>query len=351
MRNLYGFFTDQYYAVKDSGYIVIPDGADYKTNAISTMIYPDIDQCEVDLYTYQSDLVAENNKDRVAFFKEYILNETPEKIEELNKDYVIGIQYALYNKDGNIISSGESSTIAKYCMALINDDVTVENDLSYRGAFVFDGRIEINVPPIAKYGIKNAAIQYPYTLEIKKVFVIGTIGEDSYIKEANSQVNKGIESTSMQYFCHKPTDLSYNNFSSHFLTNAPCGSTVIDNVVVSKVLDTEKEDYVEVTMATVNLTDVKYAVKINNKLNLIAINVELLLDNYLEVYSREDINSVVEVANATDDESDNEDNLGDTDDASYTDTSKDLSETTSESGITNNTVTGESGEDSEKISD
>ena len=81
----YGFLKDKYYKIQQKGLIVIPEGADYKTSAIETQIMDSIDQAEVNIFRYNSDLITECNSERVAFMKQFLTEEKVKEIEEANR--------------------------------------------------------------------------------------------------------------------------------------------------------------------------------------------------------------------------------------------------------------------------
>lgn len=303
---MYAYFGNNYFGVEDCRHIVIPKEAEYSQNAINTEIHNDLNTAEINLYRYHSDLLATENENRVAYFKEMLLSEKNTQIADANSDYIIGIAYELYNKDGALIKKSEVGVKSKFVKAVIIDDICEHNVMKYREGFVFDGRIDIDIPEIARYGIKNPYVQHPYSLKITKIAVYTTIGDKSFIKDIISDYNEcdAVQGNSMTYFCHKPDDLSFNNFSSHFLTNAQVGTTIIDATVVSKVLDTEQE-HVVIPVVEIPIDGLECAVKINCKVNLLIVNIEVFLDNFLRVYDEEDIQTILtqnaEISNETED--------------------------------------------------
>ena len=296
----YGFLKDKYYKIQQKGLIVIPEGADYKTSAIETQIMDSIDQAEVNIFRYKSDLITECNSERVAFMKQFLTEEKVKEIEEVNEDYFISVEYELFNKEGKIIKSGTSSIQAKYSNAAILSDINEDNSLEYRKGFVFDGRIEIPIPEISRYGIRNSFVQNPYILRIKEIGVYTTIGDSNFIKESSTQVDFGHRKPHSHahyehyHHCHRPDDLHFNNFASHFLTNAKMGTTIIDQMVVPAEL-TINNEYEIVQMCAIPCNGNEYTVNINHKLNLIVLNIEVFLDNFLTVYDIADINGVLEL--------------------------------------------------------
>lgn len=312
-----------YYAFDTCQHIVIPNNIDYKTASIQSRVHSDISQAELDMYAYHTDLVTTCNEERVAFMKEFLIDKKITSIDGANTDFTLGVEYEIYNKDGILIKSGQSSALAKFCNALITEDVKSDNTLEYRKGLVLDARVELDIPPISRYGIKCAYAQNPYTIKLTKMIAKTTTGDSNYIKESNVQVNtkSHISGNYGQYYWHKgeaPCDpLCHNNFSSSFMTNAHIGTTIIDQLVVPAVLEAPV-DNVEVTMASINLSGSQYTVKITENVSSIVVNFELLLDNFNVVYDINDISEILRLNATPEDTSDDEnteehigDNTGD----------------------------------------
>ena len=111
------------------------------------------------MYAYHSDTLYECNSDRVIAMKELLLGEKVTKIEDVNNDYVIGVSYELYNKEGQLLKDGKTSVRAIYHTGVIGSDVAEDNTMEYRKAMLFDGKIQIEIPEISRYGIKNKYVQ------------------------------------------------------------------------------------------------------------------------------------------------------------------------------------------------
>ena len=186
-QQMFGYFNGQYFMIDESPNIVVPEGANYKKSGIQVNKNQN-NEYEVDMYCYHSDLTTERNSERVAFMKEYIINEKVKSILGVNSDFLLTADYELFNKDGKCIANGALSTLAKSCNGIILDPIDSENNLMYRRLYVFDGRIEIPIPNIAKYGIKNCYQQYPYTLRINSVKATTTYGTDTYMIGLDEQV-------------------------------------------------------------------------------------------------------------------------------------------------------------------
>lgn len=306
---MFGLFKDGYFAINDSQNIVVPENADYKTNAIQSHIYNNINQCEIDAYFYYNNLITDCNSQRVAYMKDFLLEEKTKELFRVNEDYVIEVDYNLYNKDNKVIKSGSSSVKAKYCNAIINSSISDTNALEYHKGFVFDGRIEISIPPISRYGIKNSYVQYPYVIKFNSISIKSTIGECKYIKESDTQVffdhnDPHFHADHVNYMIHGCNDLAHNNFASPFLTNAKIGTTIIDQMVVPAELNIPPE-YTEVILCEIPCNNNEYTIKINDKLDLIIINIEVLLDNFNIVYDVADIENILLLNNTSDDNSSN----------------------------------------------
>ena len=73
-QQMFGYFNGQYFMIDESPNIVVPEGANYKKSGIQVNKNQN-NEYEVDMYCYHSDLTTERNSERVAFMKEYIINE------------------------------------------------------------------------------------------------------------------------------------------------------------------------------------------------------------------------------------------------------------------------------------
>lgn len=297
---MYGWLGSSYYAIPDNGEsIVIPENAEYTASAIQSKIYSDVRQCTMDIYQYASDLITDCNSKRVAFMKEYLLETGVKSIYNLNKDYIIKVSYDIYNKDGTVISSGTVSKTARVSTAMIHSGISEGNIMDYRNGLIFDTGIEIQIPKISRYGIKNACVQYPYTIKINSISVSTTIGDSRYVIESDTQSvshDTYHHADHCNYHCHRPNHLHFNNFASHFLTNARVGTTIIDQMVVPAQLEIPPE-YTEVQLCHIDLDDSYSVVKINDAVELINMNIEVLFDNVVSVYSKADIDAIIMVNN------------------------------------------------------
>ena len=311
-NQLFGYFNGNYYTVDDCNNIVIPENMDYKTKAIQTQIHDSLSQCEIDIYRYHSDIVSECNSERVAFMKDFLINEKITNIDTLNKNFVIGVEYELFNKSGQLVKSGTMSILSKYCTALINSEVKEDNLMEYRKAFVFDGRIEIPIPVISRYGIKNSYSQHPYTIRFKSLSIYSGISSNQYLDGNGTQVeiNHPIHSNHIHHashahcYTHGHGDICHNNFASNFITNAKIGTTIIDQLVVPAELEVPKMGD-EVKICTIPFDSTESTIKIDHKIDLIVVNLEVLLDNYNVVYDYEDIAEILKMninENITEDE-------------------------------------------------
>lgn len=291
----YALIGDSYYGINETEHIVIPDNADYKSPALQMTMHPETNLCEIDLYRHHSDLVTDRNSERVAFMKDLIINENIQNIDYMNDDYVLGIDYDLFNKEGCSVKSGTASIQARNCSAVINHEITEDNMLKYRKAMVFDGRIEICIPEISRYGIRNCN-QYPYTLRINSIFL-----KSSLVKKCPGDCRTQVDcsrhhASSAQYRCYNPCELSKTNFASHFLTNAHIGTTIIDQMVVpKKLVIPDKAE--EITMCEIPIGELGkgQTVKIDDKIGLIVVNVEVLFDNMNVVYDAKDIEELLRI--------------------------------------------------------
>ncbi len=314
-QQMFGYFNGQYFMIDESPNIVVPEGANYKKSGIQVNKNQN-NEYEVDMYCYHSDLTTERNSERVAFMKEYIINEKVKSILGVNSDFLLTADYELFNKDGKCIANGALSTLAKSCNGIILDPIDSENNLMYRRLYVFDGRIEIPIPNIAKYGIKNCYQQYPYTLRINSVKATTTYGTDTYMIGLDEQVAHAndidgryhnAQYNLYHHMCDCRNEITHNNYCSRFLSNAKIGTSIIDSMAVPVALEAPA-DYTEVVMADIPCAtkDNSYTVKIDGKADQIVLNVEVVVDNFNTVYDIADIKTLVE-ANGGSMGDDNED--------------------------------------------
>lgn len=303
---MFGYFNGQYYMVDESANIVVPEDANYKKSGIQVSknlnnVY------DVDMYLYHSDLTTEENGERVAFMKEFIVNEKVPQIIHVNNEFLISADYELFNKDGKCLSNGVLSTLAESCNGVILAPVDQFNHMMYRKLYVFDGRIEIPVPNISRYGIKCQYNQHPYTIRINSIKVTTTYGNDTYMIGKDEQVVRGkdidgkyhsAKYTLYHHMCDCPNEITHNNYASKFLTNAKIGTSIIDSMVGPAVLEAPA-DYTEVVVADIPCAtqDNSYTVKIDGKADQIVLNVEAIVDNFNTVYDIADIKALLDTVN------------------------------------------------------
>lgn len=309
MHQLYGFYNNKYYAVDGCNRIVIPMDLEYKQNAVVTTLRKELDEANIDAYFYHTDLTTDRNPSRVKFMKDYLLGEKITEIEHLSGNYIIGVDYSVYNKDGKVVKAGKSEVDAQWCMPMLLSEVQSENILEYRKGIILDGRIVINIPEISRYGIRNAINQHPYTIKINEVYALMASGGYKRITEFGSQLDTP-ECPPPTPPCAYPPNphhgdgASYNihhhhnglcdvNFNSCFITNAKIGTTMIDQVVASATLEAPPE-YTCVDLCHISLGDPQHTIKMDQKLKTVVLNLELFLDNLNEVYDREDINKILQ---------------------------------------------------------
>lgn len=316
VHQMYGFLGESYMAVDEGPQIFIPETVNYKENVVQSSIGQCGKNAQVNIFRYKSDIATDSNADRVAFMKEFIIGKKIKDIFKLTDSYAIGIEFGLYNKEGKLIKSSRVEAGAAHSTAVIVDPIKSGDKLEYHKAFVFDGQIEILVPEVCTYGIRNGISQYPYTLKINKIFVTSTIGEHRYL-DCNCEVDGNgngcvhdysnavtTHAYNAGYNCHHHDALCHNNFHSSFITNGAVGTTMIDSVVASAILE-EPLDYEVYTMAEVDVScDNSYRFTFNQQLNAIFVNLEFFIDNYNEVYDKEDIDDLLKINNASDNEGD-----------------------------------------------
>ena len=239
--------------------------------------------------------------------KEFIVNEKVPKIIHVNNEFLISAEYELFNKDGKCLSNGVLSTRAESCNGVILAPVDQFNHMMYRKLYVFDGRIEIPVPNISRYGIKCQYNQHPYTIRINSIKVTTTYGNDTYMIGKDEQVVRGkdidgkyhsAKYTLYHHMCDCPNEITHNNYASKFLTNATIGTSIIDSMVGPAVLEAPA-DYTEVVVADIPCAkqDNSYTVKIDGKADQIVLNVEAIVDNFNTVYDIADIKALLDTVN------------------------------------------------------
>ena len=285
--------SDTFYMVDDMKNIVVPDNADFKSSAIQSTINDKTNHCDISIYQYHDGFVSEENCQRVQSFKDFIISEKLTQIDNLNNDFIITIDYDLYNNEGKILSSGSTSIKSKIAQAIINADVDELNHLNYRKGLLCDSCFEIQIPRVSRYGIKNKYDQHPYVIKFNSITVSSTIGDYSHIIESNTQENCRDHhySNHVDYEFHRPCPRLLNNHATHFLTNAKVGTTIIDQTVVPTRLEIPPK-YTEVEICKIDLPENQYKIKINHKIDIIMVSLEVLVDNILEVY---DINDIIEL--------------------------------------------------------
>lgn len=297
-KQIYGYFSDNYYMVDDASHVVITDNMDYKTSAIQTELHDEMKTCTINLYQYYSDLLTESNSDRVGFMKDYLIDNKVKTIQSVNHtDYCIIVSYRIWNKDGALIKCGTEGSFTKNCVAIINSNIDDNNEFHYRKGYVFDGEVTIDIPEISRYGIKNQYIQHPYTIRIDRIKVVSTIKDTYKVDPHDIPDHAG----AMHYhFTHRPKHMAHNNFNSPFITNAKVGTTLIDHMVFPVELEIGGESD-EVVLCDIKLQDTQ-TVKLNKSLNSITLKMEVLLDNYNQVYDSDDIKTIIDLNNVEDED-------------------------------------------------
>ena len=299
VHQMFGLHNGKYYTVDSCDRIVIPMDVEYKKNAIITRLHEEVREAEIDAYFYHTDLTTDCNSERVKYMKEFLLGEKIKNIEHISGNYVIGINYSIFNKDGKVIKSGKSEVDAKWCVPILLSDVKSENILEYRKGIILDGRVVITIPEISRYGIRNAMNQHPYTIRINEIFSVASNGGYKYITETGSQLDSESCSCSehcedhANYYIHHHNGLCDANFNSCFITNAKIGTTIIDKVVASAKLEAPPE-YECIDLCHILLKGQEYTIKVDQKLKAVVLNLELFMDNYNEVYDMGDITKILE---------------------------------------------------------
>ena len=300
-HQLFALFNGTYYTIDEVNRVVIPTNLEYKASA--TMPKIDCGSCcaNIDLYRYHTDLVSECNVERVRNMKDLLLAEGVTEISHIGREFVIGVEYLLYNNKGEMVRGGTAEADAKWCMALLHNDVNEHNSLEYRKALVLDGRIVINIPDTVCYGIRNRGYAHPYTLHLTKLYAVATSDGYKCITETGTQVdncNCGSEpchqhhATNGQYHIHHHPGLCDTNFNSCFLTNAGIGTTIIDSVVASAVLEAPEKPQ-RISVCEIPCED-NGTMTFDANLKQITLNIEFLLDNLNVVHDRDDITKILE---------------------------------------------------------
>lgn len=296
---IYGCFEGSYFRIPKSSNTYVPENADYTKSSNGVYMYPTRKTCSITIYEYVSSLTSTCNAMRVAFMKEYIIGEKVINIDNINDDYIITVSYNLYNKDGELISSGSNAMASeRTSLAVITDGVKEDNSLEYRKAILSDSRIELQIPMISRYGINKQCSQGPYTLEITGIRLESTIGENKFGVESDTQIMHGScnhhishYATHCNYHFCRPDHMVFNNYASNFITNAKVGTSIIDQTVVPTRLEIPPE------YTRVILSDIKYEnplkFKIDNGIETIILYSECLIDNLNIVYDNSDINALL----------------------------------------------------------
>lgn len=290
----YGYFSGAYFTVHDGDVTYVPSEVDYKSSAIQSSIY-DNKYCIVDAYAYHSDLITDCNVKRVAYMKDFLIAEDVKEIFDLNDDYIVGIDYTLFDDEGKAVTSGTSSVRAIYHTAIMNSDIQPENILEYHKGMIFDGAIEVRIPIQSAYGIKKIKNKTKsYTLKINKFLVSSTIGKNLFNIDSDEQTTAHGKwhASCCQYNLHHRNHMLFNDFSSHFLTNAHVGTTMISQMVVPAELHIPPE-YHQIRMAEIECGN-EYKVKIAQPVESIVVNIEVVIDNSAMVYNKADIDEIIE---------------------------------------------------------
>ena len=303
--------SNQSYLVSEDGTIfsldlsrqvaVIPLDAEYKRNVINNTIYPDKESVLIKSYVYDNKWTSDCNPNRVNFMKQKLIDEVVKNIDKVNDDFVLGVNYTIYNSSGNILKTGETIVKATASTAVIMDGIDSTNSYEYRKGLVLDGAIRIPVEGRYAYGIKVPTKDYPYTIKINSIKALSTIGEYKYNIESNTQVDT-IDGnlnhvTHCHFHIHNPINYPSctNDLASPFITNAKYGTTLIDSIVTSAELSIPPQ-YTSVEVASVNLNKSGSgfnAVKVENPLREIVIMLEMMIDNIATVFNKESIDSII----------------------------------------------------------
>ena len=300
-HQIYGYLNGAYYEMDSTNHIVIPDTNDITQSFVKSSYLPDTHEEEIDMYCYHSDLTTMVNKERVNNMKDFLEGNIIKNIDKLNNDFVLGISYEIYNKDGKCIKTGSNSIASSYVMAFITSDVDEEDRLKYRKAYVIDGKISVEIPSVSHYGIKNCCMQGPYTVKFTNMTLKSTKGCHSCYIEEGSQMNynpilEGGNSACYNHHCDCDCACGltsqHENFNSNFITNR-IGTVMIDQLVVPAILEAPV-DYEMITIASFDLTGSSYTIKTSENAKGIIVNMEICLDNFNEVYDKEVIDEIIE---------------------------------------------------------
>ena len=298
-HQIYGYLNGAYYAMTAAPHIVIPDTNDITQSFVKSSHKDDTHEEEIDMYCYHTDLVTEVNKLRVENMKDFLIGNKIKKIDALNNDYVLGVSYEIYNKDGKCIKTGTSSIASSYVMAYITAEIDEEDRLKYRKAYVIDGKLGIEIPSISHYGIKNCCVQGPYTIKLTKMTLKSTIGSNSLYIEEGSQleyhpVQAGGNYASYHHHCDCDCGASaqHDNFNSNFITNR-IGTTMIDQLVVPAILEAP-ENVEQVELVSFDLSGSQYTIKTSADTKGFIVNMEICLDNFNEVYDKAVIDEILD---------------------------------------------------------
>jgi hypothetical protein len=244
----------------------------------------------------QSDFVSQINTERVASFLEYLTEEKILEIQEVSDNFKISIGYELYNKSGICIKKGTIAGNATPALYSVEDDISEDNELRYRNCYSFATRSIIDVPNTCRYGIKNPVKDNPYTLILTTLKVYTDTGEESYIdftteEEASDLSGIATGGVCANYYHNHPCCCHEHEAHSGFVTNAEQDTTIVDSMVVSKIIRTNPENTeVPILEIPLNIENIK----ICKELKFINLNIEILVDNFVQMYSSDAVTKILQ---------------------------------------------------------
>lgn len=287
---------------------VIPMKADYKRNVVNTTVYSDKQMADVKIYAYDTKWVSDCNTERVNLMKLMLTSQKIKRIDKVNDDFILGVNYTLYNSSGNAVRNGETLVKAHPSTAIITSPISVANVCEYHKAMVIDACIGIPVEPTYAYGIKVPHKDHPYTLKINSVKLLSTVGEYRFNIEGTTQIDERHthNATHCHFHIHGPQHMPSctNNLASPFITNAKYGTTIIDSIVTSAELQIPPK-YNDVEIATVDFNESESGfneVRIDSPLREIVIEMEMLLDSISSVYDNAEIDNIIILNNQPEEE-------------------------------------------------
>lgn len=189
MKQLFGFVGDTYCAF--SSYHIPPRLLDYDKINRSVGIVTNYDGANKigSVEILLSDEVFESpfNDERYNSLKEFLIDKKITEMDTVNPSLELGVEYALYDSDGRMITSGDMRVDGDVFNAkIVRNTPSDDNELTYTIGKMIQGHINIPIIQRGSYGIKKIKSPYPFEFRIIKIKVLG----NTYDHFIDSEVNK-----------------------------------------------------------------------------------------------------------------------------------------------------------------